>query len=84
MTFQPMVIPTTPTLANRSLSDAEPINGVTPSSSLDTRPGAKFRGASVEVHTLASMTPGPFIHRNKHLTNHVFFLPFIFLLPARW
>lgn len=51
-----MVIPTTPTQKNKGLFESDPTTGVTLSSSADTRPGAKFRGASVEVRQLLALS----------------------------
>ncbi|CAG8527902.1 12601_t:CDS:2 [Acaulospora colombiana] len=52
MTFQPMVIPTTPKQTNRKFLDAEnsnSIENISPSSSFNSKYGAKrYRGASVE------------------------------------
>ena len=67
--FQPMVIPTTPTQANRSLFGPDPITGTTPSSSFDNRPGAKFRGASVEVSVPPPCLSLGFFTQIHHVTS---------------
>lgn len=68
MQYQPMVIPTTPTLANRSLFENDPSTGITPSSSVDTRPGAKFRGASVED---LQLPPAFALSKNKQVMSAI-------------